>query len=105
MIAREIGDRRGEGNSLGNLGLAHGDLGDARQAIEYYEQQLVIAREIGDRRGEGNALWNSADEFWKMGRRDEAIGRAEEALRIKTEIEDPNAEMVRTYLQKWRGQI
>ena len=55
---REIGDRRGEGNALGNLGSAYFQLGDARRAIGYYEQALVISREIGDRRGEGNALGN-----------------------------------------------
>ena len=52
-IAREIGDRRGEGADLGNLGLAYADLGEPRKAIEFYEQALAIAREIGDRRGEG----------------------------------------------------
>ena len=51
MIAREIGDRRGEGNALGNLGIAYADLGQVEKAIGYYEQRLVIAREIGDRRG------------------------------------------------------
>ena len=44
-----------KGNDLGNLGIAYADLGEARRAIEYYEQALAIAREIGDRRGEGNA--------------------------------------------------
>jgi hypothetical protein len=34
---REIGDRRGEGNALGNLGIAYADLGDARKAIDFYE--------------------------------------------------------------------
>ena len=57
-IAREIGDRRGEGTDLGNLGNAYADLGQVRRAIEYYEQALAIAREIGDRRGEGNTLGN-----------------------------------------------
>lgn len=56
-IVREIGDRRGEGNALGNLGLAYADLGEPRRAIQFYEQQLAIVREIADRRGEGNALW------------------------------------------------
>ena len=32
-ITREIGDRRGEGQDLGNLGCAHWSLGDARTAI------------------------------------------------------------------------
>ena len=39
VIAREIGDRRGEGNSLGNLGSAYNALGDTRRAIEHYEQR------------------------------------------------------------------
>ena len=32
------GDRRGEGNALGNLGSAYYALGEARRAIEFYEQ-------------------------------------------------------------------
>ncbi len=43
VIAREIGDRRGEGNALGNLGIAYADLGQVERAIGYYEQALVIA--------------------------------------------------------------
>ncbi|MBC7259162.1 MAG: tetratricopeptide repeat-containing protein, partial [Chloroflexi bacterium] len=58
QIHREIGDRRGEGNALGNLGLAYAALGDPRRAIAFYEQALEIAREIGDRRGEGADLGN-----------------------------------------------
>ena len=57
-IAREIGDRRGEGNCLGNLGNAYADLGQVEQAIQHYQQALEIAREIGDRRGEGHDLGN-----------------------------------------------
>ena len=52
-VDREIGDRRGEGNALGNLGLAYHRLGQVERAIGSYEQRLAIAREIGDRRGEG----------------------------------------------------
>ncbi|MFZ2642835.1 MAG: NB-ARC domain-containing protein, partial [Verrucomicrobiia bacterium] len=36
--AREIGDRASGGSTLGNLGLAYAALGDARKAIEYYDQ-------------------------------------------------------------------
>jgi tetratricopeptide (TPR) repeat protein len=45
--ARELRDRRGEGNALGNLGNAYLTLGDARGAMEYHEQALAISREIG----------------------------------------------------------
>ena len=36
-------------------------MGDARRAIGYYEQALVIAREIGDRRGEGTCPGQPGD--------------------------------------------
>jgi tetratricopeptide (TPR) repeat protein len=57
-IAREIGDRRGEGADLGNLGNAYSALGEVARAIDYYQQALEIAREIGDRRGEAFTSWN-----------------------------------------------
>ena len=101
-IAREIGDRRGEGQDLGNLGIAYGNLGEYRRAIEYYEQQLAIAREIGDRRGEGNALWNMSLALDKLGERAKAIENAEAALKIYDQIESPNAERVRKQLEGWR---
>ena len=41
--AREIKDRRGEGNNLGNLGIAHGSLGDCPRATECHTQALAIA--------------------------------------------------------------
>ena len=48
--AREIGDRRGKGNVLGNLGIAYYLLGEIRRAIQFLEEALLIDREIGDRR-------------------------------------------------------
>ena len=50
MISREIGDRRGEGTDLGNLGVAYRDLSQVDTAIQYYEQALVIGKEINDLR-------------------------------------------------------
>ena len=54
-IAKEIGDRAGEGRAYGNLGLAYQSLGDYQKAIEYHEKRLKIAKESGDRAGEGRA--------------------------------------------------
>ncbi|MGQ0604367.1 MAG: tetratricopeptide repeat protein, partial [Anaerolineales bacterium] len=87
---------------LGNLGLAHAALGDARTAIEFYEQQLVIAREIGDRSGEGNALGNMALALNSLGERERAIAHAEAALKIFEAIESPYAEQVRKQLAGWQ---
>ena len=35
-IAKEVGDRAGEGTAYGNLGIAYQSQGDFRQAIEYH---------------------------------------------------------------------
>ena len=58
MIAREIGDRRGEGAALGNLGNAYQNLGEPRRAIAYYEQARALAQAIGDRQNEAIHSWN-----------------------------------------------
>ena len=92
VIAREIGDRRGEGNALGNLGIAYADLGQAERAIGFYEQHLAIAREIGDRRGEGNALGNLGIAYAGLGQAERAIGFYEQQLAIAREIGDRRGE-------------
>ena len=102
VIGREIGDRLGEGNALGNLGSAYANLGDVRKAMEFFEQALLITRETGDRRGEANSLWNSALALEKLGGQAQAIARAEAALRIYEAIEDPNAAKGRARLAEWR---
>jgi len=42
--ARRLQDREGEGNALGNLGLAYAHLGETRRAIQFHEQALLILR-------------------------------------------------------------
>jgi hypothetical protein len=80
-IVREIGNRRGEGGALGNMGSAYADLGETRRAIELYEQDLAIAREIGDRQGEARASWNLVLE---MGGE---LGRAANLMQICVDYE------------------
>lgn len=55
--------RQGEGSALGSLGNAYRNLGQYQQAIDFYEQSLVIFRELGDRLGEGNALVSDVQHF------------------------------------------
>jgi tetratricopeptide (TPR) repeat protein len=86
--AREIGDRRGEGAALGNLGLAYEALGETRRAIEHHEQYLAIAREIGDRRGEGIALGSLGAFYTALGEISRAIEYHEQYLAIAREIGD-----------------
>ena len=89
---RAIGDRRGEGNALGNLGNAHAALGDARKAIEYHEQALTGSREIGDRHGEGAALGNLGNAHAALGDARKAIEYYEQALTGSRETGDRRGE-------------
>ncbi|HKI35203.1 MAG TPA: tetratricopeptide repeat protein [Gemmataceae bacterium] len=90
--ARRLGDRRGEGNALGNLGIAYLDLGQPQRAIDFYQQQLVITREIGDRRGEGAALGNLGLAYAALGQPQRAIEFHEQYLAIAREVGDRRGE-------------
>ena len=46
-LARETGDRRGEANATGSLGIVHLSLGRHADAREHHERWLALAREIG----------------------------------------------------------
>jgi tetratricopeptide (TPR) repeat protein len=90
--ARRLGHRQMEGAALGNLGLAHAGLGDARRAFGYYEQYLAIVREIGDRRGEGNALGSLGTAHSDLGDARRALGYYEQCLALHREIGDRRGE-------------
>ncbi|XP_067046747.1 tetratricopeptide repeat protein 28-like [Acropora muricata] len=87
-IAKEIGDRAGEGRAYGNLGIVYKSLGDYQKAIEYHEKDLKIAKEIGDRAGEGRAYGNLGIVYKSLGDYQKAIEYHEKDLKIAKEIGD-----------------
>jgi len=91
-IAREIGNKLGEGTALGNLGLVYGGLGKIKKAMEYYEKALEIAREIGNKLGEGAALANLGLIYGDLGEVKRAIEYYEKALEIAREIGNKSGE-------------
>ncbi|GCA83308.1 photosystem I assembly protein Ycf3 [Microcystis aeruginosa NIES-2522] len=92
MIAREIGDRQWETNSLGNLGNAYQSLGQYQKAIGYYQQSLAIARELGDRRGEAYSLGNLGAAYLSLGQYQKVIEYLQQTLAIAREIGDRSGE-------------
>lgn len=48
QLATELGDKRTEGRTLGNLGVLHAVRGDADLAVSYYAHARRIAIELGD---------------------------------------------------------
>ena len=69
IIAKEVGDRAGEGCAYGHLGLVYQNLKEFQRAIEYHNQHLMIAKEVGNRACERIAyrnlglVYHSLDEF------------------------------------------
>ena len=91
-IAKEIGDRDGEGRAYGSLGNAYRSLGDYGKAIEYHEKHLKIVTEIGNRGGEGTAYGSLGNAYQSLGDYGKAIEYHEKHLKIATEIGDRGGE-------------
>ncbi|XP_078348122.1 uncharacterized protein LOC144633186 [Oculina patagonica] len=93
-IAKELGDRSGEGRAYGNLGIAYRRLGDFKLAIEYHKQHLSIARELGDRSGEGVAYCNLGNAHQRLGDFKLVIEYHKQHLSIARELGDRSGEGV-----------
>jgi CHAT domain-containing protein/tetratricopeptide (TPR) repeat protein len=87
-IAREIKDRRGEGNALGNLGIAYRNLGKYDKVIEFQLQRLAIAREIKDSFNEIRSLQDLRSAYSALGKFDKVIEFYLQSLAIAREIKD-----------------
>ena len=93
-IAREIEDKQGEGNALGNLGNAYRDMGEVRKAIKYHEQAFDIAGDIEDKINEGRCVGNLGLAYSDLGEIRKGIEYFEQALAIAREIGDRGVEGV-----------
>ena len=87
-IAKEVGDRAGEGRAYGNLGIAYRSQGDFSQAITYHAQHQAIAKEVGDRAGEGKAYGNLGNAYQSQGDYAKAIEYHTQRLAIAKEVGD-----------------
>jgi tetratricopeptide (TPR) repeat protein len=72
------------------LGWIYYDVGEARQALEYYEHALAIDKEVyGDRHPDVAATLNNIGEAWRvLGEPKKALGYYEQALSIDKEVYD-----------------
>ncbi len=67
-------------------------ISDARRAIEFFEQALVIDREIGNRIGEAIASWNLGLAYEKEGDLVRAAALMQVSVDYEREIGHPDAE-------------
>ena len=85
-LSKEIGDRRSEGISLGNLASVNKILCKYDLAILHYNQCLEIATEIGDKRNQGIYHGNLGSLFRSLGNYEPAIEQFQQSLQISREI-------------------
>src|SRR5512141_2324321 len=87
-LYREIGDNRGAGLVLADLGASlHWD-GKEEEAIESLEESLRLLRATGERWGTAYALLWLGDTLFRMGDIERAATSWEESLRITQELGD-----------------
>ncbi len=78
--------------ALFSLGNAHESLGQYPQAIDFFQQSLIIARDIGDRRREAYSLNNLGNAHDSVGQYPQAIDFLQQSLAIKRDIGDRKGE-------------
>ena len=87
-VYQAIGDQAGEGQALGNLGLAYMNLSQYQRAIDLFEKSLDITREIGDQAGEGRVLGNLGVAYLSLSQYQRAIDLFEQRLKFAHELGD-----------------
>src|SRR5262245_4878639 len=91
-LYRRAGDRRGEAETLKNIGAVHLSLGELRRALDKFNEALPIRRAIGDRRGESTTLHNIGSIHLSLGETRRALDKYNEALLIARAIGDRQRE-------------
>ena len=91
-LAKEVGDRAGEGRAYGNLGNAHHRLGNFQKAKDYYQRCLEIAKEVGNRAAEGCFYGNLGNAHLCLGDFQKAKDYYQRCLEIAKEVGNRAAE-------------
>ncbi|MBL8203184.1 MAG: tetratricopeptide repeat protein [Blastocatellia bacterium] len=90
--AKHLHARSDEGFLLNNLGISYKENSEFLNAIDCYEQRLVLAREDGDLKGEGKTLANLGSIYLMSGEPEKAISYYEPRLAIARQVADYRGE-------------
>jgi tetratricopeptide (TPR) repeat protein len=101
-LARNNGDRLGEGAGFGRLGNILYCWEETEQALGCYERALHIARETGGKTAEGYLLFNIGLAWDALDERAQAVRYVSAALRVLEQSEDAGTDHVRAQLTQWQ---
>ena len=89
---RRATDRKGEAQTLNNVGVVCLSLGETRKALEKFNDALPISRAIGDRKVEAETLHNIGAVYWSQGEMRKALEKFNEALPLRRVLGDRRGE-------------
>jgi tetratricopeptide (TPR) repeat protein len=87
-IFRKVGEVRGAGDTLNNLGVIYEGWGQYSKAVECIERSLAIDRKIGDRRNEGQSLRNLGNIYSEWRQYSRAVEYYEKSLAVCKKVGD-----------------
>ena len=87
-IAKDVGNKVGEGRVYFSLGYVYKSLGDFKKADEYYQQSLSIDKDVGDKVGEGKVYCNLGNVRESLGDLKKADEYYQQSLSIDKDVGD-----------------
>ncbi|HKQ93925.1 MAG TPA: tetratricopeptide repeat protein, partial [Blastocatellia bacterium] len=93
-LYRRAGARRGEAETLSNIGGIYDSLGETQKALEKYNESLPISRAEGDRYGEAVTLNNIGAVYQYQGEMQKALEKYNESLPIWRAVGNSNGEAI-----------
>jgi DNA-binding SARP family transcriptional activator len=91
-IYRSLDDRRGEAESLDQIGLAYQCTARSREAVAYFQEAQILYRATADQRGEADTRSHAGIAYWHLGRYQEALDHLSSALALYRDVGDPRGE-------------
>ncbi len=89
---RVLADRRGEAESLDQIGLAHQRTARSREALAYFSEARILYCAAADPRGAADTLSHSGIACWHLGRYPEAHAHLRDALSLYRDVGDRRGE-------------
>ena len=89
QVRREIGDKRGLGDTLIDLGDFYDDRGDHDQALKMYKEALQLQRDLGNESLQAICLNNIGTAYSEKGQYEDALTYYQQALQLREKSKVP----------------
>jgi CHAT domain-containing protein/tetratricopeptide (TPR) repeat protein len=89
-----VGDRAREADTLNEIGVIYGNMGDPKKALGYYDQAVPLYREAGDQINEATTMTNIGLCHWRLGESHEALKYHDQALQLRRRVGDRQGEAI-----------